>query len=493
MQKHIVVIGGSIAGLITSLALARSGHQVTVLEKDPTPLPDNPEEAFRTWHRRGSPQVMHSHAFLGRMHNLIRDREPELLTKLLAVGAEELTFRDQARQYFEDPVFEPEDDDIVLLACRRITFEWVLRRHVLETGLFEFRDGVEVAGLVAERDQATGLPRVTGVSPREGDSGADVLSGDLVVDASGRRTKLSDWLVAIGAPPVPEVSLPCGIFYATRFYRVLPGVERPSEDGIIGGDLGYLKFGIFPGDGGTYSVTLAASPDDEQMRAVLRTPGFERVARALPALWDWIRPEVSEPITEVHGMANLRNTRRRLVEGGEPLALGIVAIGDSLVHANPITGRGCTLAWASAYALAEALEKHPDDTRAMVLALESVVEGELAPWLQLQMRQDADAIEVNAALRRGEDPYRVERDDGTKDPKAYMRSVVREGLVPAIREDLGLMRRFLRVAHMLDSPQELIRQPEVMERVLAAYETRQQRELLVRGPSRAEMLDILAA
>jgi hypothetical protein len=32
-----------------------------------------------------------------------------------------------------------------------------------------------------------------------------------------------------------------------------------------------------------------------------------------------------------------------------------------------------------------------------------------------------------------------------------------------------------------------------MERVLAAYETRQQRELLVRGPSRAEMLDILAA
>jgi 2-polyprenyl-6-methoxyphenol hydroxylase-like FAD-dependent oxidoreductase len=493
MARHVVVIGGSIAGLATSLALARRGHRVTVFEKDAAPLPATPEEAFRTWHRRGSPQVLQSHAFLGRMHNLIRDREPELLRELLDAGAEQLTFRKQALQYFDAPEFEPEDDDIVLLACRRVTFEWVLRKHILETGLVEFRDGIGVEGLVAEPDAATGSPRVTGVALRSAGPGGETCPGDLVVDASGRRTKLADWLVAIGAPRLREESKPCGIFYASRFYRLHEGAGRPSEDGIIGGDLGYVKFGIFPGDRGTFSLTLAAAPDDAPMRALLRNRGFDCVARSLPTAWEWVRPEVSAPITDVQGMANLRNTRRHLVENGEPLALGIIAIGDSLVHANPITGRGCSLAWISAYALADGLEKQPNDLRALALELESVAERELRPWLDAQLRQDQDAIEVNETLRRGGDPYLVERPDGTRDPKAYMRSVLREGLAPAIRQDLGLMRRFLRVGHMLESPQDLIREPEVMKRILAAYESRHEREPLVRGPSRAEMLELLEA
>ncbi|MCP5067178.1 MAG: FAD-dependent oxidoreductase, partial [bacterium] len=194
--------------------LAREGHQVTVLEKDPTPLPETPDEAFQGWQRRGAPQVLQSHAFLGRMHNLIRDNEPELLQHLLDAGAEELTFRSMAGQYLADPVFEPGDDDLVLLACRRVTLEWVLRRHVLATGLVEVRDGDEVTGLVAERDPGTGLQSVAGVNLRAGDGATSVLAGDLIIDASGRRSKLSEWLVEIGAPAMREESSSCGIFYA---------------------------------------------------------------------------------------------------------------------------------------------------------------------------------------------------------------------------------------------------------------------------------------
>jgi choline dehydrogenase-like flavoprotein len=135
MTKQLIVVGGSVTGLVTALALARNGHRVVVLEKDPTPLPATPDEAFQGWQRRGAPQVLQSHAFLARMHNLIRDREPELLAQLLGAGAEELTFRAQALQYLPDSTFEKQDDDIVLLACRRITLEWVLRRYVLATRL----------------------------------------------------------------------------------------------------------------------------------------------------------------------------------------------------------------------------------------------------------------------------------------------------------------------------------------------------------------------
>lgn len=489
-REPVVVVGGSVAGLVTALALARRGRRSVILEQDPVPLPASPDDAWEPWERRGSPQVRHSHAFLGRMHNLIRDREPELLRSLLALGAEELCFRAQASAHFAGATFEPRDDDLVLLACRRVTFEWALRRHVLATGLVEYRSGVQATGLAAESD-ADGPPRVLGVRVRTRGGAETTLPADLVVDASGRRSRLPDWLEAIGAPRPREVRQPCGIFYATRFYRLLPGVARPSPDGIIGADLGYMKCGIFPADAGTFSVTLAAAPDDDPLRAILRGPGFDAAARALPLVESWVRAGVSTPISEVHGMANLNDVRRHLVEDGEPLALGVVAVGDALAHANPITGRGCTLAWIAAYALADALARHPDDPRALALALEDAVERECAPWLRAQLAQDRDAVLVNEALRRGEDPYRPERPDGTIEAAAFARSLVRDGLLPALREDLPLLRAFLRVAHMLDGPEALAR-PAITARVLESHARRHEREPLTLGPSRSEMLEILA-
>ncbi|MCX6534528.1 MAG: FAD-dependent oxidoreductase [Actinobacteria bacterium] len=47
---HVVVVGGGVAGLSTSLKLSRAGHQVTVLERDDTPMPENADDAF-DWDR----------------------------------------------------------------------------------------------------------------------------------------------------------------------------------------------------------------------------------------------------------------------------------------------------------------------------------------------------------------------------------------------------------------------------------------------------------
>lgn len=488
-MASVVIVGGSVAGLITALALARNGQRVTILEKDPLPLPPTPDEAFDVWTRRGSPQVRHSHAFLGRMHNLIRDREPELLQRLLALGAEEITFRSQALRYFPDAEFEPGDEDATLLACRRVTFEWALRQHVLATGLVDCRDGVGVTGFVAEPGSP---PRVTGVCTRTASGEEQTLAADLVVVANGRRTQFDDWLAAIGAPRPRQLKQACGIYYSTRFYRLQPGVERPSPDAVIGGDFGYIKCGIFPGDNRTFSVTLAAAPDDDQIRAIVHTPGFEAAARALPIAWDWVRPEASTPISDVHAMSDLNDVRRFMVEDGEPIALGVVAVGDALAHANPITGRGCTLAWLAAYALADALARHPDDPRALVLDLEAAVEREAGPWVRAQIAQDQDAVLVNEALRQGEDPYRYDREDGTVDAAAYARSVLREGVFPALREDIHVLRAFMRVAHMLDAPQSVLARPDLAARVLASHAKRHERPAALPGPSRAEMVELLA-
>jgi len=492
--KHVVVIGGSVAGLGVALALSGRGHRVTVLEADATPLPASHLEAFEHWERRGSPQTRHSHALLARLRNLIRDHAPDLLEKLLACGAEELRFTDRVRELFTDPVLEPGDEDIVFLACRRITFEWVLRRHVLSTGLVDFRDGVEVTRLEAVRDIATGLPRVTGVWARAPGRGEVLVSGDLVVDSSGRRSKLRTWLPAIGTPPVREASSPCGIFYTSRFYRLLDGVEAPALDGgIVGVDLGYLKVGIFAGDSRVFSITLAASPTDDDMRRVLRQPGFEAAVAAVPMAAAWASPAVSEPVSDVHGMAKLDNTRRWLVEEGEPLALGFAAVGDSLIHTNPIVGRGCSLAWTSAFDLADCLDAHGEDLRALALAHHASVERNIVPWYRLQLAQDADAIEVAEAQQRGEDPFRTTNPDGSQNAKAFVRSLLKEGLMPALMEDLGLLRVFMRAMNLLDPPGDLIRNPAVMRSLLASYAKRDQREKVVLGPSREGMLERFAA
>ena len=494
--RHVVVVGGSISGLGVALALSTHGYRVTVLESDKTALPASHTEAFESWNRRGSPQARHSHALLARLRNLIRDHAPELLDKLRACGAEELHFTDRAKQLFDNPELEEGDEDIVALACRRITFEWVLRRYVLDTGLVDFRDGVEVTRLEATRDDVSGLPIVTGVWAKNANDSEELIAGNLVVDASGRRSKLRNWLPAIGTPEIREDSSPCGIFYTTRFYRLLDGVEAPPLDGgVVGADLGYLKVGVFAGDSRVFSITLAASPTDDEMRRIIGQAAFEVAVANVPKAAEWTSPEVSEPVSGVRAMANLNNTRRWLMEEGKPLALGFMAVGDALIHTNPIVGRGCSLAWTGAFALADALDENGTDLYALALRYEKAVEQLIVPWYEIQLRQDTDSIEVAEAQQRGEDPYQLLNPDGTNNPKAFVRSLVREGLMPALREDLPLLRTFMRTIHLLDPPKDVMKRPEVMQTVIASYAKREERarDKVEDGPSRDAMVELLAA
>jgi 2-polyprenyl-6-methoxyphenol hydroxylase-like FAD-dependent oxidoreductase len=488
--RHVVVVGGSVTGLGVALALSDQGHRVTVLEGDSTPLPASPLDAFESWDRRGSPQARHSHAFLARLHNLIRDRAPDLYARLIDHGATPMPFTSLVHKHFEDPELLPEDDDITLLACRRITFEWVLRRFVIDTGRVEFHHGVKVTGLVSEPAANGAPPRVTGVRLVEGGLERE-LDADFVVDASGRRSKLARWLTGIGTAPMREQSEPCGIFYSSRFYRLRDGVDFPSVEPAVGADVGYMKYGIFPGDDRIFSVTLAASPDDPTLRKVLRLPFFDEAALAFPAVAEWVDPEVSEPITGVYPMGNLRNTRRFFVEDGRPLALGVFPVGDSIIHTNPINGRGCTLAWVQAFMLADAFAEHGDDLPALAASLEAGIEREIVPWYEAGLAQDRDAMDVDACQRAGRDPFAVNREDGTVDPRAYMRSLLRDGLIPGLRENLHLLRAFMRIFNLLEAPSDMLKRPDLLQHVLAAWQRRGEREPVVLGPGRSEMIERL--
>jgi 2-polyprenyl-6-methoxyphenol hydroxylase-like FAD-dependent oxidoreductase len=486
-MQRAVVVGGSVAGLACALALAREGLQVRVLEQDAEPLPGSAERAFSDWRRRGVPQARHSHALLARLPLLLREREPALLEALLAQGAEEIRFVEVVRQALPGAELLPEDERIALLACRRTTFEWVLRRYVAALPGVELRGGVAVTGLLADPADGAACPRVRGVQ-----SDGARFEADWVVDASGRRSQLRHWLAAIGARRPRVHSEPCGIFYSSRFYRGRAGAPLPSLDGPMGADYGFLKVGVFPGDSRSWSVTLAASPEDPPLRVLTRPAGFEALAAALPLTAPWVDPAVAEPLSAVHSMTGLRNARRFLVEDGEPLALGLAAAGDALIHTNPIAGRGCTLAFVNAYLLADAWRESAGDPRGFALGLEQKVERELVPWYEGMLAQDRDAIRVMRMLRDGEDPYRVSREDGSVDPAAWLRVLLRDGFVPALREDIVVLRAFMRLFNLLDPPAEPLKDPLLLARVLASYARRESRAA-VPEPTRAEVVARLAA
>ncbi len=467
-RMRVVVVGGGIAGLGTALACARSGHQVAILERDDTPMPADADAAF-AWARTGAPQVRHSHAFLARLRNLLRERAPDVLDALLAVGATEISFTANLPPALADTEPRPGDEELVAIACRRTTFEWVLRRLVLAEAGVELRHGVAASSLDA---QPGVVPRVTGV---------DGIAADLVVDARGPRSSSDGWLAAIGARPAPEELHESGIVYLSRFYRVRPGVDPPPYSGPTAADLGYLKYAIFLGDNNTFLITYAIESHDEELRRALVDPNaFETLARGLVAVAPWRAEDVADPITDVHVMAGLRNRLRPLVDDHGPIVHGLVSVGDAAVCTNPLYGRGCSLAFVHAFGLADALAAHGGDLDGVARAFAGFTDRELVPWYRSAVLQDAQARAMQADVPPG-------------DPRAFMQAVFRDGLLPAMRTSPVVFRAFVRWFNLLVTPDTLMADPEVVNAVLAAYNDREHHPPApVLGPDRAELLSRFA-
>ena len=483
---HVVVVGGGVSGLGAALVLARRGHEVTVVERDDTPMPANADEAF-AWDRRGAPQVRHSHAFLARLVGMLRCDYPDVYAALLREGATEMRFGDDMPAAITNFEPQPDDSELVMLACRRTTFEWVLRRAAIAEGAVTFRTGVGVNGLVVHKhlDGALPIPRIAGVRLADGSE----IAADFTVVAAGRRSALSEWLAEFGAAPVPEEADETGIVYLSRFYRLGEGQSPPPRSGPIGGDLGYLKYGVFVGDNRTFSVTLATPTADEELRKLVSEPAtFDACAQQLVATEQWLDGRAAPITDEVHLMAGLINRWRRHVVDGVPVATGVAAVGDAVICTNPLYGRGCCTAFWSAHLFADALAAHADDPTALQVSYDAALRDEILPWYKSSVDQDIEARRVAAALLAGDDP-----DGDPNDPRAFMRSVFRDGLLPAMRRDAVVSRAFFRTFNLLCAPDAMVKDQDVFGRVLAVWQDRENREPepLLGPATRAELMSAL--
>src|SRR5262249_13164262 len=290
---RVAVLGAGPAGLSTALAVARAGHRVLLVERDPLEI-TSWEDAFH-WPRKGIAHFLQPHAFNPRGRREMRTHLPDVYAAVLDAGAEELDLRPR----IPGPS-RPGDEDLVYLGVRRPLIEWALRKAVLAQAGIELLTNTRVVGLLGASR------RVEGARTEQGE-----LRTDLVVDALGRTSPTPAWLAEIGASPPTLETSDCDVLYYTRYYRVRHGETLPDGPWVPAtrGLLPYCLFSSFPGDNGTFGGLLAILPQDRELKILRRVDAFEAAIAALPSLHSWISR--SEPITDVLPMGSLQNAFRR--------------------------------------------------------------------------------------------------------------------------------------------------------------------------------------
>ncbi|HEX7760384.1 MAG TPA: FAD-dependent oxidoreductase [Caulobacteraceae bacterium] len=458
--ERVLVIGAGIAGLCTALALGPTGRSVILVERDEPAPSGDADEAFKDWNRRGVGHLRQSHAFLARLRSLIKAEHPALLQDLLDAGCREIGFKDMLSDTLRGRyTAQPGDADMAVLTSRRTTLELVMRRYVERQPNVRIVSGFFCQRLLTARGEDGSL-RVRGLLGEDAEGERELLA-DIVVDAAGRTSGVVEQLIAEGAV-IGETSETAGILYFTRHYRLLEGQAEPPRGKLPGtGDLGFLKFGVFPADNGCFSITVCVPEVELEMRkAVVRPEIFDQILNQLPGMAPWVDPARSEPVSRVFGMGDLHSRWRDFVPGGKPAALGLFAVGDSLVRTNPLYGRGCSFAAVEAYLLRDVLNAQGDPA-ARAVAYGASVEASLRPYYANMLTQDRSAIRrAKQALTPGYRPRLMSK---------VMKSFFEDGVAVATRSDVGLLREALRGFHMLEHPEAWLKRPANVVKILGYW------------------------
>ena len=85
-MSDILVLGAGLNGLATAMLLARDGHQVTVLERDPAEPDGDNDALWESWERRGVNQFNQLHFMLPRWTATMTAELPEVVAELEGRG-----------------------------------------------------------------------------------------------------------------------------------------------------------------------------------------------------------------------------------------------------------------------------------------------------------------------------------------------------------------------------------------------------------------------
>lgn len=348
---HAIVIGGSVAGLLTARVLLDFATKVTVIERDE--LPDAP------LFRHGAPQARHAHGLMGRGRQIMEELFPGFTADMRQHGAIDINMGSESAFYMGGKRNKAFDSAISAISCSRALIEYGLYSQLAQNPRVTFRQKCAVGGLLTNE----GRERIMGVhvlNRGENNNKPELIQANLVVDASGRGSRLPRWLEKLGVEPPNEITVDAKAGYASRIYSradfgsdwkmmyYIAQAPDQSRGGII------LPIESNEEDGERWLVTLVGlngdhPPTDEA--------GFMAFARTLPAPELVKTVTTAAPLGEPYGYQNASNRLREYDKLPHHLE-GLFALGDSVYALNPVYGQGMTVAALGVKTLQSVLRRY---------------------------------------------------------------------------------------------------------------------------------------
>ena len=429
--ERAVVLGASMSGLSAARVLSDRFAEVTVIDRDRLPATDEP--------RRGVPQGRHIHVLISRGQQLVEEMFPGLSQELTAAGVPTLDQLGDVRWILIGHRIRRAPSGLRVLAAGRPLLERRIRDRVAALANVEIVERCDAAGLVTTADRS----RVAGARIiRHADGSAEqVLDADLVVDATGRGSRASEWLGRQGCPRPRVDTVELDVGYATAVFR--------ASSVALGGDRGIVMAPTPEHPRGAALLTLES---DRCMVALIGVRG-ETVPATRRDYLEFARslryPDVYDAIADAEWVEDVVRYRFRASTWHRYDLLdrfpdGFLVLGDAFCSFDPIYAQGMTVAALEATAMGRLLDDHGPS---------AAVQRELA-----RVVDDAWAMSTGGDLA-------FPGVEGRRDPKTRIGNAYVPMVHAAAAYDTRVGTAFARVSGLLDPPSALMH-PGIMARVV---------------------------
>ncbi|OME91395.1 MULTISPECIES: NAD(P)/FAD-dependent oxidoreductase [Paenibacillus] len=338
-----LILGGGIAGLFTATVLSKHYDEVIVTDRDEFPAgPKN---------RAGTPQAYHPHRFLERGKMIVERWFPGITEELLQQGAHSRGLKSVKMTTRYGTLELPDEPNA---GCSRPLLEWTLRSRVAKLPNVTLLPKLTAQQLLFDADKNA----VTGVVFRDRSVKEPALlhmNADIVVDASGRGSKLADWLQNLGYAIPKAERLRISLGYSTRLYRVAEEIQAVWSTILNEGDpslgIGTAVFNpienqiaevvLYRAGGASYPTTDHQLYDQEAQNLFGATIG------------DLLQQ--LEPVSSPRGY-RIEECVRQHFEQMKDWPSGLLVLGDAFCSFDPIFGQGMTVAAIQADTLDQCLQ-----------------------------------------------------------------------------------------------------------------------------------------
>jgi 2-polyprenyl-6-methoxyphenol hydroxylase-like FAD-dependent oxidoreductase len=435
-MKMAIVLGGSIAGMLAARVLADHADQVQVIE------PDFLEDAPVI--RRGAPHSSQAHALLGKGRTVIEQLLPGIVRQMVREGGQLISSGPGGAQWFLNGRPKVPVPGGSVVSVSRPFLEWHIRRRVLALPNVGLVKGT-ATGLTATGERVDGaLVRLPGAvdSVRH--------PAKLVVDATGRSSRLNDWLGQYGYQGPVKHRLALDLGYATCLFHRTPGQRLAGHVAVYSFYTPRKAYNgpssMTPVEGNRWLTLVSGYGDRRPGRDLAE---FKARCRANPATALQELPDACEPASEVF-VHRFPDSIRRDFHRLSRFPAGLVAAGDAVASFNPTYGQGMSAAALHAVALADWLREPGAMDGPAYSYFRRVHEVVDVAW-RFSAEQDCYLPHVDAPKRFG---WRLHRG-------------LAEAVQSATITDQVVHRAFLEVVNMTATPDRL-RRPKILWRVGAA-------------------------